>query len=367
MNFTRRLTTVAVATVVAVGLAACGSDSESTDGATDSSSEVSTAPSDAAPNPSDPGDADGLRVALVTPENAGDDGPTDNLIEGLDRAAADYGVEVQHIAATDPSAHAATLRNLANAGVDVIIVAFPQLIDGVKAVAADLPDTRFIHLYADDYAADLDNVQTIAFDTQGPSYLAGVVAATLSESGKIGFIGGTAVPQLNADFHAYEAGALATDPDVEITPAFVGDWGDPVGGQQVAQGMFDRGVDVVLAYAGGSSLGVVKAADETDALVIYDNNENEETANSVFALASQNYGDVLYRQLGQLVEGTWQAGHERLGLAEDATFLVESEGFPEVNDEAVVAAIAAAFESAAAVRESIIAGEVEVPFDPSDI
>ncbi|MEU4226050.1 BMP family ABC transporter substrate-binding protein [Nonomuraea sp. NPDC026600] len=306
----------------------------------------------------------GKTVALVTPQKAGDGGPTDNLIAGLDKLKA-AGYSTRSIAATDPSSHESTLRNLARSGASVIVVAFSEFIQPLKTVAPEFPDTKFVHVYADAYKPTIPNVQTVTFDTQGPSYLAGVLAATVSKTGVIGFIGGTALPALYADFHAYQAGAKATRTDITVKSAFVGSFGDPVKGQQIAQTMFNNKVDVVLAYAGGSSLGVVKAADQAKTHVIYDNDESPETAGSVIAVASQHYGGTMARNVLTIDSGTWKPGETVAGLADGGTFLDPAKQLASTGETA--AGVTKAFASVESVKQKIIQGTIDVPFNTDPV
>jgi basic membrane protein A len=300
-------------------------------------------------------------VALVTPQKAGDNGPTDNLIAGLNTLKA-AGYSTRFVAAPDPSSHESTLRSLAQAGTQVIAVSFSDFTQAVKAVAPQFPKTKFVHVYADPYEPTIPNVQTVAFDTRAPSYLAGALAATLSKTKTVGFIGGTAIPPLFADFHAFEAGAKATEPGITVKSAFVGSFGDPVKGQQIAQTMFNNKVDVVLAYAGGSSTGVVKAATQAGTHVIYDNAESPDTAASVIAVASQHYGDVMARSVKTIGDGTWKAGGITAGLADDGTFLNRAKQFKSSTVD-----LDGAFQTVEKIKQQIIEGKIHVPFNTKAI
>ncbi|MFF5260348.1 BMP family ABC transporter substrate-binding protein [Actinomadura viridis] len=307
------------------------------------------------------GGADGKTVALVTPQKAGDGGPTDNLIAGLEELKA-AGYSTRFVAAPDPSSHESTLRSLAQAGTAVIVVSFSDFTQALKAVAPDFPKIKFVHIYADANKPTIPNVQTVAFDTQGPSYLAGVLAATVSRTGVIGFIGGTAIPPLYADYHAYAAGAKATRSDIAVKSAFVGSFGDPVKGQQIAQTMFNNKVDVILAYAGGSSVGVVKAADQAKTHVIYDNAESAQTTGSVIAVASQHYGGTMAKRVKTIGDGTWKPGESIAGLADDGTFLERAKQFRPAAG-APAPDLDGAFGKVAETKKKILDGSVDVPFD----
>ncbi|WP_168221364.1 BMP family ABC transporter substrate-binding protein [Actinomadura sp. WMMA1423] len=309
------------------------------------------------------GGGDEKSVALVTPQKAGDGGPTDNLIAGLNTLKA-AGYTTRHVAAPDPSSHESTLRSLAQSGTPVIVVSFSDFTQVLKTVAPDFPKTRFVHIYSDPYKPEMPNVQTVSFDTQGPSYLAGVLAATVSKTGVVGFIGGTAIPSLNADYHAFEAGAKATRAGIAVKSAFVGSFGDPVKGQQIAQTMFNNKVDVVLAYAGGSSVGVVKAADQAKAFVIYDNAESAQTATSVIAVASQHYGATMAKRVLTIADGSWKPGGSEAGLADDGTFLERAKMF---RAGAGAPDLDSAFQKVGETKQKIIDGSVDVPVNTDNV
>jgi basic membrane protein A len=308
---------------------------------------------------------DGLSVVLVTSEKAGDGGPTDQMLAGLARAEQELGVTSRHIEATDASTYESTLRNVGGTGPDVVITAFNRLTDAVAAVAPEFPDTRFVHLYADPAAQPLDNLVTVGYDTGGPAYLAGVLAAETTATGKVGFIGGQAGPQVNADYHAFVAGAKATDPAVTVQGASVGSWSDPVRGQQVAQTLYGAGVDTVLAYAGGSSAGVVKAAQQRGTLVVLDGIVTPENADVVAATATQQFGTTIYQQLQAVRDGTWQAGHVVAGLANEGTVLLPAEPFYDRAGPEKAELVRSAFGRVESAKAEVVGGSVRVPFDTS--
>ncbi len=309
------------------------------------------------------GSQDAQSVALVTPERAGDGGPTDQMLAGLEQAKAEFGLETRHIEATDASTYESTLRNLGQAGLDVVIVAYTQFTEAVTAVAPEFPDTRWIHLYADPRDEELGNVQTISYDTGAPGFLAGVLAATASAGRTVGFVGGMASPQVNADYHAFVAGVEATDPKVRVLGAVVGSWSDPVKGQQVAQTLLGRGVDVILSYGGGSSVGVVKAAGQGKAVVVTDTMESDDSTDVVVGTAIQNYTVSVYKQLAAVRDGNWKPGHLVGDLSNDLTALSKSTRFRADGSTGAVVKLPTAWAAVDKARQGIIDKTISVPFD----
>lgn len=312
---------------------------------------------------SDSAGGDRLSVALVTPEKAGDGGPTDQMLAGLDRATAEYGIETRHIEATDPSTFESTIANVCQSGTDVAFIAFTQFTDAIRSVGPGCNNTKIVHLYADPYEPELENVRSISYDTNGPAYLAGVLAAVSTETGTVGFIGGEAIPQVNTDYHAFSAGVQAIDSDVEIIGVVVGSWTDQVKGQQVGQSVFARGVDYVLAYAGGASLGVVKAAQDAGAIVVYDGLVTAAIADAVSSTATQEFGTSIFNEISEIVEGTWAPGHVVAGLADGGVVLAPNELFLTASSAEAVAAWESAIPTVEEKKQQIIDGDIEIPMN----
>ena len=105
----------------------------------------------------------------------------------------------------------------------------------------------------------------LTFAEAEPGYLAGIVAATLSESGVIGAVGGTNVPAVVRYRDGYINGAKSVNPDIEVlyqesNPDPVIGFNDPERGAEIASQMMDLGADVLFQVAGGTGVGVLEAA-----------------------------------------------------------------------------------------------------------
>ena len=102
-----------------------------------------------------------------------------------------------------------------------------------------------------DAAVEADNVVTFMFKEQEGAFLAGVAAAKMSKSGKIGFVGGMDIPVINR-FHAgFVEGAKAVNPDIEIQVNYTGAFDKADLGKIAANSMYSSGVDIIFHAAGG--------------------------------------------------------------------------------------------------------------------
>ncbi len=117
--------------------------------------------------------------------------------------------------------------------------------------------------------SSLPNVQGINWREQQPGYLAGIVAASVSETGHIAAVGGTAViPAVVNYIEGYANGAKSVNPDVVVTVTYVSGapdtaaFNDPAGGQAIAQQLLaqDPEIDVMFQVAGKTGNGVLQAA-----------------------------------------------------------------------------------------------------------
>ncbi|MGB9011442.1 BMP family lipoprotein [Aeromicrobium sp.] len=196
----------------------------------------------------------------------GDQSFNDSAAKGLDKAACELGFDVQTAEAQDGEAESARegrLQQLVDAGFNPVIAVGFAYSASVGKIAAANPEVDFAIV---DDGVEGDNIANLLFAEEQGSFLVGAAAALKSESGNIGFVGGVEVPLIVKFEAGYKAGATAVNPDIEIQsryltqpPDFSG-FGDPAKGKATAEGMFDKGADVVYHAAGGSGGGVFEAA-----------------------------------------------------------------------------------------------------------
>ncbi|WP_425551680.1 BMP family lipoprotein [Angustibacter luteus] len=252
---------VAVTSVAALALAACGSsDDTSSSGSTSSSTKSA------------------LKVGLAYDIGGrGDQSFNDAAAAGLDKAKSDLGVTAQEAEATTGESESAKedrLRTLAQAGYNPVVAVGFAYAGAVDKVAAEFPDAKFAIVDSAKGDKTPANVTSLLFAENEGSYLVGVIAAKKSKSGNIGFIGGVQVPLIQKFEAGYVAGAKSVNPDIKIQvkyltqpPDFSG-FSDPAKGKTAAQGQLDAGADVIYAAAGGSGGGVFEACKAAGASAI---------------------------------------------------------------------------------------------------
>jgi basic membrane protein A len=128
-------------------------------------------------------------------------------------------------------------------------------------LAPQFPDVTFIMVNGE-MSPDVPNVYAY-FVRQGvPGYPGGVIAAQLTKSKKIGFIGGTEIPPTFGSEKAFEAGAQSVDPDIEQVSAIVGSFTDANKAKEAARAQIASGADVIYAFQDGAAVSAVADAIE---------------------------------------------------------------------------------------------------------
>ena len=160
--------------------------------------------------------------------------------------------------------YARVMREYAEGGMDLVIGEIFAVEDEAREVTTEYPDTAF--LMGSSFLDDPAYPNLAVFDNyiQDASYLTGLIAGAMSESGNIGMVGGFPIPEVNRLMHAFMAGARETNPDVTFQVAFIGSWFDPPKAKETAFAMIENGADMLYA----ERFGVSDAAQERGLLAI---------------------------------------------------------------------------------------------------
>ena len=152
-----------------------------------------------------------------------------------------------------------TLRDYAAEGYDMIIAQGFQWGDPAVKVGKDYPNTKFLVFTG---LANSTNVASIFPKQQEGAYLLGALAAMMSKTGVIGFIGGERYPNLINVYEGYKQGAKAIDNNIEVLDTYLNDWDSPEKGNEAAMSQINKGADLLLHAADTSGHGVIQAAKE---------------------------------------------------------------------------------------------------------
>lgn len=169
------------------------------------------------------------------------------------------GAEIAYIENTAIADAVDALRTFAGEGYDVIFCSGYTFMDAVKAVAPDYPDVQFFIINS---TLVMDNVNSIRIADAEQGFLMGALAAMLTKTKTIGFVGGAEITPLINGSKGFVQGAAYVDPDVKTIVNFTGSSADVDKAKELSLAMVAQGVDVLSPMANQASLGVMEAAEQ---------------------------------------------------------------------------------------------------------
>jgi basic membrane protein A and related proteins len=317
--------------------------------ATLGSATVATAQSPAAPaqNPD-------LKIGVVTDiGTVNDKNFNEYTFKGAQQGAAAVGAAEPPVTVPkDDSEYGPAIQAYVDQGFNVIVTAgfnlgvattqaahdnpdvwFIGVDQGPPCVTADgLPDTTFA--CAGDAATLLPNYMAVSYQEDQAGYLAGIVAASVSQNGVIGAIGGTSLCGPCVRYiQGYELGAKSVNPDIKVVTAYATNdfstkaFNDPNYGKTFAQTFIaTQKPDVLFQVAGKTGNGVLDAACEAgihgvgvdvDQALSYPN-----AAACIVTSATKALELAVSTDIKQIVAGTakggddhWDATRDGIGVA----------------------------------------------------
>ena len=276
--------------------------------------------------------------------------------QGAERFTQETGAAVIAVDAASPADRAPAIRRAIARGATLTIAVGFSYARAIEAVAAENPDRMFAII--DVNWLDLPNLRQYAFREHEGSYLVGIAAALTSKTGTLGFVGGMDVPLIHRFACGYRQGAAAARPGIRVLQDMTGRtpaaWNNPAKGAALAQSQLARDADVVFHAAGGTGIGVIRAAAEAGKFAIgVDLNQNGLAPGTVLTSMVKRVDVAAYETLKDAMAGKFTAGVVTLGLAEGGV----DWALDEHNARLIAPRVRAAVEKA---RADIVAGRIVV-------
>jgi basic membrane protein A len=194
-------------------------------------------------------------------------------------------------------------------------------------------------LLIDHRQPSFSNVRTVELTTLGCSYLAGILAAQVTVTNKVGIILGARTWVLE-DFHTgFAKGAKSYNHDIGLEARYLSDdasgFSNPGEGRRIANEMYESGYDIIYAVAGASGLGVVEAAKGYDDKYVIgvDSDQTYLGPNVIIASVVKNLDTLVYQTIVDYVQGIFEPGVFKMGLNEGMTALVFNPKFGDFERE----------------------------------
>lgn len=213
-----------------------------------------------------------FKVALLTPGPVSDQSWNGGAYEGLLAIRDTLGASISNIETKTPAEFEENFRQYGAQNYSLVFGHGFEFQDAAKRVAPEFPHTIYVTTSG---TVSGPNLASMAFGFADASYLAGILAGSMTRTGKIGVIGGTELPPVRESFLAFEQGARSVKPTVKVITSYIGNWDDVSAGKESALAQLSQGVDVIFQNADAAGLGIFQAVREAHGVRIFGTNSNQ--------------------------------------------------------------------------------------------
>ena len=178
--------------------------------------------------------------------------------------------EPQSIITTDSSGYEANIQSFVDDGYNVIVTVGFALGAATLAAAEENPDIHFVGV--DQFQANdpMDNYESLIFNEAQAGYLAGIVAASITQSNEVAVLGGSGtIPPVVNYARGFENGAKSVNSEVTVHIKYISNdltaaFNDPAGGKTFSDQFLaqNTNVDVLFQVAGKTGNGILQSVEE---------------------------------------------------------------------------------------------------------
>lgn len=246
-------------------------------------------------------------------------------------------------------------RQLAMQGNQLVIGTTFGYMNSMLKVAKEFPKAAFLNSSGYKLAPNLSNYQPRMYEG---TYLAGGIAAGMSKSKVLGFIGAVPIPEVFRNLNAFALGAQKVDPSIKVKVVWINAWHDPGKERLATLTLINGGADVVLQDT--NSTAPVAVAQEKGVFSFgWTSDMAAFGPKTCLGSVVADWSDYYLRQAEELLGGTWKP------TAESGSFKEKFVDIRGLNEKLIPANVLARFK---ADRELAIQGKLDAfagPFKDS--
>ena len=295
-------------------------------------------------------------LAMVTDVGGlGDRSFNDSAYRGLVDSRDNLGAYIKVLQSKSAADYQPNLTVLSEAHFGMIYAVGFLMGDDTGQVAAQFPQQRFAII---DAIVPQPNVVSVTFREQDGSFLAGALAAMVSKTHHIAFIGGIDIPLIRKFEAGYTAGAREIDPNIKVDVKYAGSFDDVATGKELANLLFNGGADIVYTAAGKVGLGAIDAARTRPQgyyIIGVDSDQDAMAPGKILTSVVKHVDVGVFRVAKALQQGHPLSGHVELGLKDGGVGLTD---FKYARSAATPQRIA----TLRKLQAAIIAGRIQIPF-----
>ena len=296
-----------------------------------------------------------LKVGMVTDVGGvNDQSFNQSAWEGLVKTKKELGIKTSYLESKQDADYPANLETLLDSKNDMIWGIVFKMSDAILIAAKQNPKQKYgiiDYSYGDKTPK---NVVGVMFKAEEGSFLAGYIAAKMSKSGTLGFIGGMSVPIIHSFQYGFNAGAKYANKNINILEQHAESFTDAAKGKAIANQMIGKGADVIFHAAGAVGDGVIEAVKEKGKMAVgVDRDQNYLAPKNVITSSMKRVDNAVFNVVSDLNKGVFKGGTTvEYGLKDGAVDIAPttSKMIPSI-----------LLEDVAKIKKDIIAGKIKIP------
>ncbi len=238
------------------------------------------------------------------------------------------------------------IRDLAVQGNKIIFATSFGFMEPMLKVAAEFPDVKFEHATGYKTAPNMRIYDSKFYED---TYLAGIIAGTVSKTGTLGFVGSFPIPEVLRNINAFTLGAQSVNPKIKTRVIWINTWFDPPKESEAAQSLLNGGADVLLQNT--DSTAVLQTAEKNGKLAFgWDSDMSAFAPKAHLGSAIVDWSNYYKKAVKDAMDGTWKTERTVWGVKEGQNDLVKiADSVPESAKKRI-----------AEIKEAMKAGTFEV-------
>lgn len=250
--------------------------------------------------------------------------------EGLQRAEKELGVKVKYLESKQDADYTTNVETLVDEEADLIIGVGAKLAPIIEKAAKDYPEQKFV-IVDETYENIPENVETIVFNAEQSAFLVGLIAAKMTKTNNVGFIGGMDISPINTYKYGYMAGVKTANNNCTLQTQYANSFSDQAKGKAIASQMISNKADIIFIAGGDIGTGAIEAIKEANKYAIgVDRDQSDLAPDNVLTSALKRVNIGVYETVKNFVENNFEGGKSvTYGLKEGAV------GIPDTTSKLV--------------------------------
>ncbi len=207
-----------------------------------------------------------FKVGMITDTGGvNDESFNQSTWKGFQDAQEKFGkdkLEIKYLESKQDADYVQNIDTFADEGMDLIVGVGFKLQSAITEAAKNYPEQQFALIDAVCEGEQPENVTSLLFEDNASAYLTGLIAGRMTETNKVGFIGGMESPVISKFDYGFRAGVKAANPDAEVMVQYANSFTDSALGKTIANQMHSKNADIIFTCAGAVGIGAIEAAKE---------------------------------------------------------------------------------------------------------